>query len=406
MSSKRSRSGTASNQSPSAKCPFEVDDGNDVIDVDASTADHFVRYTSRNGSKLLVCKQCYATFAAREDEAVFVKVGRGFKGVLSENATAQSIQQHLNSNHRPKASTGCVAQGTMRQTTLDHWFHADSADDVALLWTVLGASYRLVEHPHVKKMMGQMFRGANCDTREKMRRQIAATSTKLKASILETMKGKTGFLAIDAGTLLRKCFLNVCVAVERRVFFWKSFLGRRMTSDFIKKVIEEVVSELAQNETFVVGVVSDSASNMVAACRALKYDECESTSQPDSECGDAEEVEVDDCDGDDEADATAEDNLVADETVAEAIEGIHRFINHQRCWAHCFQLLPGDAAKKSKIIRDALDAVARLAPLLQSRCVSERLHDVARQRNIEVRAIHTPCVTRWNSYIKSMVTIS
>ena len=51
------------------------------------------------------------------------------------------------------------------------------------------------------------------------------------------MKGKTVFLAIDAGTLLRKCFLNVCVAVERRVFFWKSFLSRRMTSDFIKKVI-------------------------------------------------------------------------------------------------------------------------------------------------------------------------
>ena len=248
MSAKRSRSGNTEG-SPNAKAPIDLEsevnvDGDDAIDVDSDES--FMRYTARNGAKCLVCKLCYTSFESKQDEGVWAKVGRGFKGVLSENATAQTKLAHTKMSHSSSAAASSIAPTTtLRQTTLENCgFRGSNEDDCALLWTVLGASHRLVKHKQVQKMLGQMLRAARCDTRAKMRLQIQATSQKLKLSILQKMKGKTAFLAMDAGTLLRKCFLNVCVAVDSRIFFWKSFLGRRMTADFVGKVIERCVPNL------------------------------------------------------------------------------------------------------------------------------------------------------------------
>ena len=81
------------------------------------------------------------------------------------------------------------------------------------------------------------------------------------------------------------------------------------------------------------------------------------------------------------------------------------FFFHIRCWAHTLQLLFGDCQKMNEHIATAFAAAQRLVPLLLKKQTALTLKTLQKNRGLIPRILHTPAVTRWNSFLKSMYQI-
>ena len=94
----------------------------------------------------------------------------------------------------------------------------------------------------------------------------------------------------DGGTILHKTWLNFVVAFDLNVYFWKTFKADRLTADFIRDCVAEVRKEFLDADAFVVGVISDSASNMV---KAMSKEETEADF-PEEACNENDDWEASD----------------------------------------------------------------------------------------------------------------
>lgn len=129
--------------------------------------------------------------------------------------------------------------------------------------------------------------------------------------------------------------------------------------------LREAIATLDAEKIYVSAIVSDNASAMVKAAKALTItlptDEDEGDEQPESETDE------------DEADPEVGEQRVEVEV---ELPKLKRFCPHVRCWAHSLQLLFVDAQKGCKTIQDGFAAVGRIVPLLQLRASRKKLKEL------------------------------
>ena len=82
--------------------------------------------------------------------------------------------------------------------------------------------------------------------------------------------GSSVLLAIDGGTVLRRSYLNFCVAGKGAVFFLKTVGVKKLDAATIQHHVTVSRDELFAAGSYCVGVVSDNASAMVKATRDIQ----------------------------------------------------------------------------------------------------------------------------------------
>ena len=390
--------------------PFDLDE---TINVDAEekSADEEKgekKFFLFEEQQKFVCLVCYPTFQANQSTKLWSKSGRGFRGVFSLSTPARCREDHLAEHRRDeqarvKSSSGeQSSEPSQKQRRLEDYLPRKTSEtDFALLWLLLGSAKRKMRNEHVRRHMGAIMRSSNVLSEQALSQAIKLLAQKTREGILQAAKNKSVLLAIDGGTILRRSFLNVCVAFtdvllnERRVCFWKTFKADRLTSAFVREKLLEVRGELLEKQVHPIGCCSDSARAMVKAVETLAYDEGAEDQRDDTASTDS----------DDEGNQNEqEENL--DKVFEGAIDANDTsFFHHIRCWVHTLQLLLGDMVKKCELVSAAVAACVRVVNLLQRRENASLLKKICEEKRLKTRPLHSPAVTRWNSFIRAMQSI-
>ena len=224
-----------------------------------------------------------------------------------------------------------------------------------------------------------------------IRQAVLDTASFHKAEFFAKNKGGCCILCVDGGTLVKRTFLNFCVAMcqpNPLVLFWASFAVSRLDSETVKRHLSDVKAELMKGDIFPLAVVSDNASAMTKAIAGKKEQEEED-----------EDIRVE-SDSDDEG---GFEPVEIDTVVDEAHVG-DGFSVHVRCWAHSLQLCLGDAQKRHRRFAKAFGVVERIVKSL-GRAEKEKLENILRAKGESSVRLVMPCVTRWNSHLRTMVRL-
>ena len=378
-------------------CDVDDDDDDDVVVLGAKR-DWYLWAGSGGVESKWLCLRCFPGFDDFQDEARVNKAGRQ-AGVFKTGGQKSDREYHVAAHIKKEQETGKKSssqkspEAYQRQPTLsDFVMGKKQASKFVAAWILLGASMRRIEHPLVQEVLGSVLRASGATSRKGFSVQAKITAQVLRDRILDLGCKKSVVLMVDAGTILRRTFLNFTIAFDRRLFFWRSFEMQRCTSDQVQARTSSVLSELRLKDLFPVAVVSDSASNMVKALKELEFDQA-----------DEEDDEADDDD-----DFGIDARTIIDRTELGSQES---FFFHVRCWCHVYQLVIGDVRKGCRLVDEAITAVERVVPLLQGRMARQALETVCASRTkpgektLRPKKVHVPAVTRWNSYITSMVSV-
>jgi hypothetical protein len=213
-------------------------------------------------------------------------------------------------------------------------------------------------------------------TAEQIRTAIAQLAIKLRQQIRHKFLGHPCLIAIDGGTLHRCTLLNFVVhSVRSRAAL---FVTSRRVDDCTAATIAAATREVRDycRNAFgmcPVGVVTDNASAMARAAEDLDEDEVDLAAPFFTEDVDGEQIADD------------------DDT---------RFFVHVRCWAHVWQLLIGDVAKKLPVAVEMLKRVLHIPRATRAKVAALRI-----QNGKSTTKIPTPAATRWNSQTRSAAAV-
>ncbi len=382
----------------------EIDSTTNTTDTTTTKTDtpaktqtaEWVHWTCGKGRKWMVCKLCYPDFDPNVDFSQFEKTGRGCKGVLSGTAADFTLKQHFKGFHESRKTPreGGPQEGGSKQLKLDV-FCKPTKWDWVLFYICSGMAKRKLRSPQVMKCLGPYMKDNNLSTERQMTAAITELAGTTRKKVMESLVGQSCMIAIDGGTILRKSYLNISVSHKHNVYFWSTVLcPGQMTADWIGAALGHVRTQLLNAGAFPIGVVSDSAANMIAAVERLEQVEDKAMAYDDDEesLEDALEDEGEDVSP---LIGNALDAIVAADTT---------FFFHCRCWCHSLQLILHDL-QSERTIALAVAATRRLIALLQRRQTRAQLKQVCERNKVTVEPLHTPCVTRWSSMVRAMQTL-
>ena len=334
-----------------------------------------------DGVAYSVCKLCYPKFDIGRVPQ-WKRHSKGVRGVIKvENFSAKV-------RHLLKHTAALATAKPLSQLTITGYSKL-KVEDVAAWICCSGLSYNALQHPLSQRIVSHSFQLAGVAANAKgAKRAVAQTASNLRTELIGLMRHSAVLIAIDGGTVLSKTFLNVTVCWNKQSFFWKSIGATQLTADFISHAVGSVVDELIAAKVFPIGCVSDNATAMIAAMKMRNDDE--SSESPSDESGGEGEV--------------LHENVLGIK-VPEGVGG-GRFFRHVRCWAHGYQLYPGDLGKSVPLIHTAFEAAHRICHVIRKRSMRAKLTAAADGLGIRIRRIRLPCVTRWNSVVKALVDIS
>jgi hypothetical protein len=227
----------------------------------------------------LVCRRCYPALKASGDVVAHRLVQRGansWKGVVQIQNRSGRIRHEQ--QHESKQSDGddlvveCPPQppkehtAPTQRTQTKLCGHATS-ETVALAFAENRLAFNVAERPYFKELLrhatGMVY------TRKSVARQTAALAGRLQQKLFSNLRGKTVALALDAGTILRKSFVNLAVAHLGVVYFFKSVSVADTCAITIERILTEAIATLDAEKIYVSAIVSDNASAMVKAAKAL-----------------------------------------------------------------------------------------------------------------------------------------
>lgn len=340
------------------------------------------------GERIFVCRKCYPTLSSGAfDQGKLVPLGRGFQGVFK----AQNGQPAMSRHRKMHFEKSSPKVNEPRQTTLEEFTSRDETkkSDVAQLFSVLNLSFRCVENPVVRKALGPLLRSSGvAPNRKAVREVILCEAKNARRELVSRMRRCSVSLALDGGTIRRRTFINFTVGFAGSVHFWRTVKVASTKSSVIMALIAKEIEELAADEVYVISIVSDNAANMQCALKGLKED---SNSDDDSDTDD------------EQTEATAAD--IPLNALEADVRSFPRFLLFVRCWAHTFQLVMNDVFKKSTLIAQAFECVSRIVPILQRRACRTQLAAILAAKGSTLRTLVTPCVTRWNSYVRCMASL-
>lgn len=331
----------------------------------------------------VVCLSCYP-FAARDEEIAKGKLrkhNRGYRGVFaSGNVSAQT--RHLESHTKTNSELS-------QQTSLSSWQSEQKqpatattkSRQVALMFCSLNLSFNSIEHRDAQPLRDAVKACGVTPSRRTITAIIHSEAETMRKEMAQHLCGSSVLLAIDGGTVLRRSYLNFCVAGKGAVFFLKTVGVKKLDAATIQHHVTVSRDELFAAGSYCVGVVSDNASAMVKATRDIQEEM-------------ADELEEDE---DDVAPVDIDYNDAADDG--------NPFFYHCRCWCHTFQLLLQDVQKKSLRMKNAFETANMLATLLNTRVVKNKLEAALKAVGKTLRVITMPAITRWNTYIRCISQI-
>ena len=99
-------------------------------------------------------------------------------------------------------------------------------------------------------------------------------AVEVKGEVLHNLQNKDVSLLLDGGTLIRKRLLNVLIACNENIYFWKSVRVYHLDTSTITHILQDVVAELASQKVFccegiVLSMVADNASAMQSAMNSF-----------------------------------------------------------------------------------------------------------------------------------------
>ena len=357
-------------------------DKESAIDVDKSERVNFVHV-----GEFWVCKICHPKAGPDFDVDSVPKTGRGRPGIVSVgNLTVQ--KRHMD-EHKAKEDQ---SKAKLQQKVLQPLERAH-VEELAWFLASGGCSFSAIARPY-----GKILRKAFSDAKLPASKRGATRAVTSTADAWRNLLKGTGActLALDGGTCVRRCFLNYTIGLEKGVYFWRSIGVKDFKAATITGVTKNIVDELRALGVFVVAIVSDNASAMIKALGPKCGREEGEEEEEEDEAG----AEGSDSDSESEGDEWEPAEVAQELAQSEHFSGMC----HIRCWSHSFQLLLHDVMRGT-ICRVAVAATQRVAPKLTSRAGKAAFHAALKSSGKEPFCIHVPCVTRWNSLVKTMADI-
>lgn len=310
----------------------------------------------------------------------------------------------------------------------------------------LNLSVRFVDDPNTQSLLSAgrnplqalgLVSGEKASYRRAMRDALLATSAELKKKLFQRLKQSNHavLLAIDGGTISRKLYMNVVVCHQETSYLLVSKRCRgRMTGEWIREQLLEVLRELRKEGIQVIAVCADNAANYQkgvrqvsgfkpsATLRRFRKDKAvetgeETNEEEEEEDGDEDEdVEV----GESEDEQGHDENSLNPEFQSdsgfvnlfeEALEGLptdvlereFSFLVPVRCYAHSLQLVMGDVIEKN--FEEILNKARQVHAASKSRQNQQILSEIADENDFAKWSLHDPCVTRWNSNLRLLIDI-
>ena len=334
---------------------------------------------------VVYCKVCYpALCEANLSRTVLKKTARGSKGVFQGGMS--QFRRHMKDDHATidDARTPTKQTPTKQQTEFSTC--RCTPYDLALFICRGNLSFNFFEDSSCQ-MMRQIFNAAKIAQNRRAIAELVVDQADVywKATLLRH-KGNAALLLIDGGTVLKRTFLNVCLAVDSEILFMYSHPVLRLDSNTVSDILETTIVDLQKSNIQVIGIVTDNASAMIKASAAHVTIKCEKDSVSDSD------------------DETEEEDEGVEQEEVEVPHITAHFVTHIRCWAHSLQLVLADAAKH-KLLAVGFACSSRVVADLSRRANKAKLAEVLAKNGSTLRTFVVPCVTRWNSCIKSMVRL-
>ena len=137
---------------------------------------------------------------------------------------------------------------------------------IAIAFAECGIPMSVVDHPSFRAAFGSTI-PSGLD-RKALQHEIVSMAVEVKGEVRQNLQNK------DGGTLIRKRLLNVLIACNENIYFWKSVCVYHLDTSTITHILQDVVAELASQKVFccegiVLSMVADNASAMQSAMNSF-----------------------------------------------------------------------------------------------------------------------------------------
>jgi regulator of replication initiation timing len=129
---------------------------------------------------------------------------------------------------------------------------------------------RLVDHPAFKRWVDMIAPGVELPTSPELRQAILGQAQAFRESITPDSVGSSYIsLMTDGSTMAGRKWLGVSLATSRAFLFWRALSMKNNEGKTIAQSLADVVKELTAKKFIICAVVTDNASNEIAAVRQL-----------------------------------------------------------------------------------------------------------------------------------------
>eukprot|EP00756_Hemistasia_phaeocysticola_P040750 Hpha_TRINITY_DN16881_c0_g1::TRINITY_DN16881_c0_g1_i1::g.149419::m.149419 len=221
--------------------------------------------------------------------------------------TTNSVFGHLCKKHPEVINkietdrTKTTEQANLRVRQQQVLLGSTRADDIALYFATSSTAYRSIENIFFRRAFSAAL-VPKMKTRGDVRRHMQNLATRCTERLLERLRHKDVYLAVDCCKINKQPHLNfnVSTAKDPYPFHWKSSRLVDQTVPTLTKEIAAVIKSLWDKDVLVCAVVADNAKSLQSTME--RFGAADSDSDEDEEEEGEEEEEGDDDEGEDDED--------------------------------------------------------------------------------------------------------